>query len=471
MEVKEFMINNPRFYPLLEYFNNQHKFVLGKIGQMLQFFTNPLFDVHSVRVVRDNIAQFHQFSYKLLALLDKISNLERIYEKDILDLGEMEGWLRDKINQYNPSLQTQHQQDDIKQDDEEAKEELNKDLRLAFFKEKLLTNQEKRKQGNEVIKDAEADEEESGDFFQMVDRFKINRKIKKMSLNNNYQANSKAEMNLMKNTRTPVEYMDYEKNTRKMEQAKPARQVKIEESVFSDFFCKKAKQVQKRRTNPGNSKFISDSFINYESNSKHGVTPQNGQINRDKIDKQHSPNKNRLTNLNNQYLGFKEQTQLNNDNKPKDPEKSQKQAQKSDTTKKNSSERKCRGSYNIADVKTKIQAVELSKKYPIKYVSNIMKIPEKNIKRWIKDGPMRKKGAGRKTMDPKMETRLLKWIKDYARSFKRMPQPPTIKEKAKELSDIELFKASKGWFDKFIKRNKPLFDKLRAEGGIDLTDK
>ena len=29
-----------------------------------------------------------------------------------------------------------------------------------------------------------------------------------------------------------------------------------------------------------------------------------------------------------------------------------------------------------------------------------MGIPEKNIKRWIREGPERKKGAGRKTLDP-----------------------------------------------------------------------
>ncbi len=42
--------------------------------------------------------------------------------------------------------------------------------------------------------------------------------------------------------------------------------------------------------------------------------------------------------------------------------------------------------------------------------SFMLNIPEKNIKRWIKNGPERKKGAGRKTTDPEMEKQLIDWI-------------------------------------------------------------
>jgi len=46
-------------------------------------------------------------------------------------------------------------------------------------------------------------------------------------------------------------------------------------------------------------------------------------------------------------------------------------------------------------------------------VSQIMKIPEKNLKRWIINGPERKKGAGRKITDLLMEKKVLNWIKIF----------------------------------------------------------
>ena len=50
-----------------------------------------------------------------------------------------------------------------------------------------------------------------------------------------------------------------------------------------------------------------------------------------------------------------------------------------------------------------MEAIRLARIKSIKEASEIMQIPEKNIKRWMKNGPERKKGAGRKTMDPIME--------------------------------------------------------------------
>lgn len=41
--------------------------------------------------------------------------------------------------------------------------------------------------------------------------------------------------------------------------------------------------------------------------------------------------------------------------------------------------------------------------YDLKKVAKIMNIPEKNLKRWIVNGPERKKGAGRKIADMEME--------------------------------------------------------------------
>ena len=62
-----------------------------------------------------------------------------------------------------------------------------------------------------------------------------------------------------------------------------------------------------------------------------------------------------------------------------------------------------RGHYNICPINVKQEAIRLARIKSIKEASELMQIPEKNIKRWMKNGPERKKGAGRKTMDPIME--------------------------------------------------------------------
>lgn len=69
-----------------------------------------------------------------------------------------------------------------------------------------------------------------------------------------------------------------------------------------------------------------------------------------------------------------------------------------------------RGRYKICSLDKKIEAIRIARIKSIKEASEMLNIPEKNIKRWIKNGPERKKGAGRKTMDPEMEHRLLQWI-------------------------------------------------------------
>lgn len=88
-------------------------------------------------------------------------------------------------------------------------------------------------------------------------------------------------------------------------------------------------------------------------------------------------------------------------------------------------------------------------------------VPVKNIKRWIKNGPVRKKG-GRKTQDPKMERELAQWVRKHLRDHRVMPKTKIIKEKAKEMSSHADFKASKGWLEKFLARNH-LAEKKRSK--------
>lgn len=128
---------------------------------------------------------------------------------------------------------------------------------------------------------------------------------------------------------------------------------------------------------------------------------------------------------------------------------------------------KKRGNYNICSKEIKIEAIRLAHLRTSKEASEILSIPEKNIKRWMKNGPDRKKGAGRKTMDPNMEQQLLDWIqKILLVDNLPFPESKDIKAKAKEYSSNPSFKASKGWCDKFIKRNSYFFERLKSRDPI-----
>jgi hypothetical protein len=82
-----------------------------------------------------------------------------------------------------------------------------------------------------------------------------------------------------------------------------------------------------------------------------------------------------------------------------------------------------------------------------------MNVPIKNLKRWVLNGPKRKKG-GRKTHDPQMETKLFDWICQFKEIYKELPSRKKIKEMAIKYSNFSnSFKASKGWYEKFMIRH------------------
>lgn len=95
---------------------------------------------------------------------------------------------------------------------------------------------------------------------------------------------------------------------------------------------------------------------------------------------------------------------------------------------------KKRGKYKICTLDRKIEAIRLARIKTIKEASDMLEIPEKNIKRWIKNGPERKKGAGRKTMDPMMEKNLLGWMANMYRKTGQFPENKDIKAQAKKMS-------------------------------------
>lgn len=82
-------------------------------------------------------------------------------------------------------------------------------------------------------------------------------------------------------------------------------------------------------------------------------------------------------------------------------------------------------------------------------------VPLKNLRRWLKNGIEKRKG-GRKTRDPVMENKLKEWIIEFESTNNSMPSKKQITSKALELTRYKnIFKASKGWYEKFILRQFP----------------
>lgn len=85
-------------------------------------------------------------------------------------------------------------------------------------------------------------------------------------------------------------------------------------------------------------------------------------------------------------------------------------------------------------------------------IAKIFGISKKTLYRWQKNGIKLEKHSGRKIQDINMEKKLIEWYNEELK--KRTVKSKEIKNKAKELSNNINFKASKGWFQKFKKRNK-----------------
>lgn len=133
----------------------------------------------------------------------------------------------------------------------------------------------------------------------------------------------------------------------------------------------------------------------------------------------------------------------------------------------NPRERKClsktspRGSYNMLDLNQRIRIVNYAKKFNIEAAHKKFKVCKSRIKRYMKNGPGRKKGGGRKTLDPTMESKLLSWIEETSYESSSFPCRAQIKQKAKNLSAVGDFLASKGWCDKFFKRNQDKLEMIK----------
>ena len=83
----------------------------------------------------------------------------------------------------------------------------------------------------------------------------------------------------------------------------------------------------------------------------------------------------------------------------------------------------------------------------------------KNLKRWKKFGTERKKGCGRKKLNPEAEQQLIDWALDIVRKTGKKISRQQLQKKALDLFQDKRFCASKGFLDKFVRCNQ-LKDKM-----------
>ena len=92
------------------------------------------------------------------------------------------------------------------------------------------------------------------------------------------------------------------------------------------------------------------------------------------------------------------------------------------------------------------------KKYPLDITMKMCKVPRKSLRRWSHVGCLRKKGCGRKTKNPKMEEELVQWYNEMIKRNINITAK-MIRDKAVQISNDKDFLASKGWLEKFKKKN------------------
>ena len=93
------------------------------------------------------------------------------------------------------------------------------------------------------------------------------------------------------------------------------------------------------------------------------------------------------------------------------------------------------------------------KNLPFDAVMKMCKVPRKSLRRWLFVGCQRKKGCGRKTKNPEMEEKLVKWYKEITATKKELCiTAKMIRDKAMKISKDKDFLASKGWLEKFKKK-------------------
>lgn len=114
---------------------------------------------------------------------------------------------------------------------------------------------------------------------------------------------------------------------------------------------------------------------------------------------------------------------------------------------------------NSFPAKYKQLIVEEAKLHGISVACKKHGVSRNNVVRWLRNGVTRKEGSGRKTTNTEIEKKILNWIEDFIFKEKMLPKQKYILVKGADFVS-ENFKASKGWCDKFMKRNKVKINRM-----------
>ncbi|CAD8063651.1 unnamed protein product [Paramecium sonneborni] len=111
--------------------------------------------------------------------------------------------------------------------------------------------------------------------------------------------------------------------------------------------------------------------------------------------------------------------------------------------------------YNVLSKKEKDEALLMLGPNPLfndfKTVSQAFGTTIKNLKRWLRCGTERKKGCGRKKLNPYAEKQLIDWVIEKVQQTGKKISRQELRGKALELFKNQHFCASKGFLDKFVK--------------------
>ena len=121
-----------------------------------------------------------------------------------------------------------------------------------------------------------------------------------------------------------------------------------------------------------------------------------------------------------------------------------------------------RSKYMMMSTEQKNSIVEYSKVHGIQNTINKYKISIKNLKRWLKFGPERRKGGGRKKANPVMESKLFEWYNLHYKSNELPISIKLLKQMAIRFANTANFAASRGWLSRFINKYNILIGKHKV---------
>ena len=115
---------------------------------------------------------------------------------------------------------------------------------------------------------------------------------------------------------------------------------------------------------------------------------------------------------------------------------------------------KRRAPYRSFSYQDKLNVLQYAQEHGVEKASKEFSIRKSRIIRYQTNGiGPRARMVGRKTADPIMETKLVEWIQRYRVSQGSQPSKSEIKQQALGFSTNPNFRGSKGWCEKFLKRN------------------